>query len=436
MTTRILLIPGGTAIGAVALAHAGLHKMLEVAQERDSGSSLQPDTVVVLRAPDRVPPTTLRTAAVSVDDVFPDIPQSVRHAPEFLDGVDLVVETSGSTTGQPRQVGISVRAVQASIQATHEALGGPGVWILALPAHHIAGAMVLLRSTFHDFPPRIVDTSGGFDPQALIPAIRGALSLGVRAYLSVVPAQLRKILADDEACQAVASLSAVLVGGQSVSRELVERARQAGIRVHTTYGMSETCGGVVYDGRPLSGVDIRIVDQDAVPFPCGVQGRIAIASPTLMTRYLEGGEPWVDIDGQRFLLTNDWGVLDEGGRLEVLGRVDDVVISGGVKLLPAVGEAAIGSFEGVAQVWVGALADERWGSVLAAVVVPDVVVADRDEWCVSLYEYVKGQLGSAYAPRVVCVVDELPVGGSAKVDRRQCISLVELAIEAGQAWCR
>lgn len=438
MATRVLLIPGGTAIGAVALAHAGLHKIIELAEERAGDPNHPaPHTVVILRDPTVVPPATLRGAALDPAEALPDFADSIAQDPSFFDGVDLIIETSGSTTGRPRHVGLSIHAIMASIDATHQAFAGPGAWILALPAHHIAGAMVLLRSTRHDFPPRIVDTSQGFRPEALLPAIRGALSHGAPAYLSLVPAQLQRVLEYPEVCAALTSLSAVLVGGQAIPSSLLAQAREAGIRVHTTYGMSETCGGVVYDGRPLPGVKIRILDAESLRvLSAGEQGRIAISSPTLMTRYLEGEEPWLEIEGERFLLTNDWGYLDSDGLLSVLGRIDDVVNSGGVNVLPSQVEEAVRSFSGVADVWVGGVEDPRWGSVVAALVVSDASETPDDIWFEALYEHVKSAGGKAWAPRVMAAVSELPSLSSGKVDRRSAALVLTKAVELGQAWMR
>ena len=207
--------------------------------------------------------------------------------------------------------------------------------------------------------------------------------------------------------------------------------------MHTTYGMSETCGGVVYDGRPLPGVKIRILDAESLRvLSAGEQGRIAISSPTLMTRYLEGEEPWLEIEGERFLLTNDWGYLDSDGLLSVLGRIDDVVNSGGVNVLPSQVEEAVRSFSGVADVWVGGVEDPRWGSVVAALVVSDASETPDDIWFEALYEHVKSAGGKAWAPRVMAAVSELPSLSSGKVDRRSAALVLTKAVELGQAWMR
>lgn len=439
MSARVLVIPGGTAIGSAALAHAGLHKIVELYDERLADPAcLAPHTIVVMRDPSLVPPATLRGAALDPQTALPEYAEEIERDSSFFDKVDLIIETSGSTSGIPKRVGLSIEAIVASIDATHEALDGPGAWILALPAHHIAGAMALLRSTRHNFPPRIVDTSAGFRPEALIPAVRGALSHGGAGYLAIVPAQLRKILAHSQAAQAVASLTGVLVGGQVIPQGLLDEARAAGIRVHTSYGMTETCGGVVYDGYPLPGVELRITDIEGRNFvPAGVEGRVAISSPTLMTRYLEGGEPWLEMEGRRWLLTHDWGRLSSHGRLSVLGRVDDVVISGGEKILPSSVEECLRSFEGVREACVVGIESPQWGSVVSALVVKDERVRMSDSsWAEEIYHSVREVLGKAYAPRVIVPVGELPLKDSGKVDRRRCVDIVSQAIGQGRAWIR
>lgn len=436
MSTRVLLVPGGTAIGAVALAHAGIHKLVELYEARlAEPDHPAPHTIVVVRAPERVPPSTLRGAALDPAAAFPELAEQINADPRFFDGVDLVLETSGSSTGTPHLVGISTEALLASAAATHAALDGPGTWILALPTHHIAGAQVLLRSTAHDFPPRIVDTSAGFSPESLLPAIRGATSReGVPAYLSLVPAQLRECLANEDVTTALATLSAVLVGGQGISLALLDKARERGIRVHTTYGMTETSGGCVYDGMPLDGVEVRLVEKDGVP-------RLAIRGPMLMTRYLDGDSPFVDLDGQRWLLTGDTGTIDEGGRVHVTGRTDDVIISGGLSIAPREVEEALLRLPEVADAWVGALPDEHWGQTVGALVVrhsedeaPLSSAGSFHNWASNLRVACSQIIDPKHAPRVIAQVDALPLTGSGKVDRREAARMLKALIERGLAW--
>ena len=162
---RLLVVPGGTTIGAVALANASIHKLVELYEERQADPNHPaPHTVVILRAPGDVPPATLRGSAVTPEDAFPadrhpGLAEAINADANFFDGIDLVVPTSGSSAGTPRLVGLSIDALIASAKATELALDGPGRWILALPAHHIAGAMILLRAAVAETNPQIVDTA-------------------------------------------------------------------------------------------------------------------------------------------------------------------------------------------------------------------------------------------------------------------------------------
>ena len=254
---RILVIPGGTAINAVALANASIHKLVELYEERQADPNHPaPHTVVFLRDPALVPPATLRGSAATPEQAFPEedypgLADRITNDPHFLDGVDLVIATSGSSVGKPRLVGLSTDALIASAKATELALDGPGRWILALPTHHIAGAMVLLRAAVAETNPQVVDTTQGFDPAALLPAIAGVTQDQMPGYLSLVPTQLVQCLdAGDQVIDALRSLSAILVGGAAISQNLLQRALDAGLKVRTTYGMTETSGGCVYDGEP------------------------------------------------------------------------------------------------------------------------------------------------------------------------------------------
>ena len=218
-------------------------------------------------------------------------------------GIDIVLRTSGSTTGTGRLVGTSVQALVASARATHVRLGGPGRWVLALPAHHVAGLQVLVRSLVAGVPPVVVDPEGGFDPRALGRAVAAAASAGpeqevvdpalvrlvrqaagpgtptppARVYVSLVPTQLHRVLQDPQATADLARTTAVLVGGASASADLLGRARSAGIAVVTTYGMTETGGGCVYDGVALEGVRVRVE---------GPEGRIVISGPVVAQGYV------------------------------------------------------------------------------------------------------------------------------------------------------
>ena len=215
------------------------------------------DAVLPVPAPD-VRETGLLTTGLRVGEAIDD-------------DVALVVSTSG-TTGVPKGAMLTAAALRASASATHARLGGPGQWLLALPAHHIAGLQVLIRSTLAGTTPVVVDVSSGFDVSSLARAV-DAMGSG-RRYTSLVATQLAKALSDPAATAALASLDAVLIGGGPMPAVVVESACAAGVSVVRTYGMSETAGGCVYDGVALDGVLVRVDD-----------GRVVLGGATLAKGY-------------------------------------------------------------------------------------------------------------------------------------------------------
>lgn len=438
---RALVVPGGTNVGAVALAHAAIHKVLEAheahACETDTDTS-RPDTrlIALIRDPALVPPSTLRTSATSLaeafpPDVFPEVAPHVED-PSFWEGIDLVLATSGSTAGRPRLVGLSAAAVLASARANHDSLGGPGKWILALPAHHVGGAMVLARSVVSGYGPYVVDVSEGFTPEKLLPALEGVTSdPEVPGYLSLVPVQLRACLEGPaHVIEAMTRLRAVLVGGSALDPSLLDAARARGITIVRSYGMTETCGGCVHDGKPLRGVSLRVIDMAGA-------GRLAISGPMLMTRYLDADAPFIHEYGRQWLLTGDLGRINAGGRVEVLGRADDVIISGGLNVAPAPVRNAINSMPTVRDSWVLASPDEKWGQVVTAVVVPEIPSneVDPDSFGPTVRDHVGSILGRPHAPRRVIFTEELPMLPSGKVDRQAVAQLRDTATEENQ-WHR
>lgn len=375
-------------------------------------------------------------------------------------GVDMVLRTSGSTTGTGKLVGVSMDALVASARATHKRLGGPGIWVLALPAYHAAGVQVLVRAAVAGTHVFNAYKEGGFDPQHLAQVIdaacvaaadcgagssfdddavsscaggvggeaEGALAAddsgrACPVYTSLVPTQLRRALDDEQLRGALARLDAVLIGGAAADAQLLEQAKAAGIRVVTTYGMSETCGGCVYDGQPLPGVSMD-VDQ--------ATGAIWLSGPMLATGYLgdeertrrcfvsrpdsQAGEP-----ARRWFITSDRGHIVDG-RLQVLGRLDDVIISGGIKVEPGPIEALLALNPLVSECAVVGLPDLQWGQVVTAVVVPASMPGlgrvDEGAILAQIRVYLEQKLSGAQCPKQVLLADALPYKGIGKVDRR------------------
>lgn len=330
-------------------------------------------------------------------------------------GTALVVPTSGST-GTPRAVELSAAALRASAEATHARLGGPGDWLLALPSTHVAGLQVVSRSVVGGGS-LVTTPAERFTPDVVVRLERS--STGPRRYLSLVPTQLHRVLSDREAVAAAGRLDAVLLGGAAAPEPLLDAARDAGIPVVTTYGMTETCGGCVYDGAPLDGVGVRLV-----PGPAGEV--VELCGPTLATGYL--GDPAATAaafvqdgpDGARWFRTQDLGTREDG-RLRILGRADDVILSGGVNVAPAPVEAVVARIPDVEEVCVVGVPDPEWGQTVVAVITLRTTAAARGRGSPALLQSVRATvadaLGSPAAPRRVIVVDALPLRGPGKIDR-------------------
>ena len=338
--------------------------------------------------------------------VLPDGPPAVVEAartalrPEepLEPGADLVVVTSGST-GRGRGVLLSAAALRASAAATHTRLGGPGAWLLALPVSAIAGLQVLCRSVLAGTRPEVLAKG-----EPLADAVRRMPQ--ARRYTALVPTQLRRFL--DEEPAALGSFDAVLVGGAATDAGLLARARTAGVSVVTTYGMTETAGGCVYDGQPLDGVRVRVTD--------GVE----LAGPTLALGYrLDPAATEAAFAGGWFR-TRDAGTLDVDGRLTVTGRLDDVVITGGVNVAPGAVETVLREHPDVADAVVFGRPDATWGHRVVATVVPTPGATPA---LPELREWVSDRLGRPAAPRQLHVLDALPLLHTGKPDRRAVAAL-------------
>ncbi len=323
----------------------------------------------------------------------------------------VIVTTSGST-GVPKRVLLPAAALRASAEAASRRLGGPGRWLLALPAQHVAGLQVLVRSALAGTDPAVLDLRGGFDPRAFTDAaetlMRRRSQSKARCYTSLVPTQLGRLL--DEEPGALDGFDAVLLGGATAPPDLAARARAIGVAVVTTYGMSETCGGCVYDGYPLDGVRVQL---DAA-------GRIELAGPVLASGYLDRpGDPAFR-DG--WFRTSDLGRLRADGSLQVLGRVDDVIITGGVKVVPAEVEAVLAADPAIAAACVVGIPDPSWGQRLVAAVVP----ADpaRPPAAARVLTAARKRLSGPQTPKQLLVVDALPLRQMGKPDRRAVAELL------------
>ncbi|WP_414689023.1 o-succinylbenzoate--CoA ligase [Mycobacterium sp.] len=341
------------------------------------------------------------------DGVDRAVLSALRVGEAIDDDVALVVTTSG-TTGAPKGALLTADALTASAVATHDRLGGPGHWLLALPPYHIAGVQVLVRSLLADTVPVELDVSTGFDVKQLRSAV-DELDAG-RRYTALVATQLAKALDDPAAKAALADLDAVLIGGGPAPLAVLDAAASAGVNVVRTYGMSETAGGCVYDGVPLDDVKVRVA----------ADGRIALGGPTLAKGYRNPPDP-DPFDEPGWFRTDDIGALDDSGVLSVLGRVDDAISTGGLTVLPQLVEAALRTHPAVADCAVFGLADERLGQrVVAAVVVANECDAPSLD---TLRTHVIRTLDHTAAPRELHIVDALPMRGIGKVDRSALVRI-------------
>jgi o-succinylbenzoate---CoA ligase len=321
------------------------------------------------------------------------------HDEGVAEGTAVVVGTSGST-GAPKGVELSAAALRHSARASLDRLGArPGErWLCCLPVTHVAGLQVLVRSLLNGTEPVLAE-------RADAETVAGSGC----AHVSLVPTQLHRLLEvlGSGPAKPLAGYSSVLLGGAPAPASLLDAARAAGVPVTTTYGMTETCGGCVYDGVPLDGVRAEVRDDDEA------QGRIWISGPVLFSRYRG------QLVGQAALRdgwfgTGDLGRLDASGRLVVRGRADDVINTGGHKVVPAEVAAALQTCPGVKDVAVVGQPDPEWGERVIAVVVP----ADpADTPALELLRlHVRERLPRYAAPSRVVMVDAVPMLPSGKHD--------------------
>lgn len=319
-----------------------------------------------------------------------------------------VVETSGST-GRPKRVVLSAAAFRASAAAAAEELGAPGTWVLALPTQYVAGLNVIARAALMGTAPLVAVGGPSFSAMGF-----AAVTLGADGplYTSLVPVQLQRLLDSVPGVDALRRFDRVLLGGQAPDPALLRRARQEGVRLTITYGASETCGGVIWDGRPIGDSAVRIID-----------GVVHLTGSSLADGY-EGdpertAEAFPVIDGTRWHRTRDVGE-ERSGRLVVLGRVDDVIVSGGVKISLLEIEFASSAF-GVQDAVAVAVDRDGWGQA-------PVIVTTGDTDLAALREHVAAELGPEARPVAVHRLDAIPRLASGKPDREAITAIVRARV--------
>lgn len=394
--------------------------------------------------------------------------------------IALVVGTSGST-GTPKRTALTARALAASAVATERFFGSnsdaASQWLLALPAHYIAGAQVLARSVLAGTAPviaRSVIEPVHFSPEVFLQAVERMSS--ARRFISLVPTQLHKLLESADANphlgaeihEALGSFTGILLGGAPASTDLLAAATALGLNTVTTYGSAETAGGCVYSGSVLPGVRVELVPEEGMPAvpdtggePAQV-GRIWISGAHLASGYIGDAARTAEhffsaADGTRWYRTDDYGLLSPAAapdsnkncseqRLQVLGRSDDVLISGGVKISARAVATVLEEHPSVREACVVGLPDARWGTAIAAAVtlVPSAGAAAAlvpsagaavapTENCPALNEELSTllrarcaeKLGAPAAPKQLSILPDFPLTSTGKPDRAEIYSILD-----------
>ena len=384
--------------------------------------------------------------------------------------IALVVGTSGST-GTPKRTALTARALAASASATERFFGSnsdaASQWLLALPAHYIAGAQVLARSVLAGTAPviaRSVIEPVHFSPEVFLQAVERMSS--ARRFISLVPTQLHKLLESADANphlgaeihEALGSFTGILLGGAPASADLLAAATALGLNTVTTYGSAETAGGCVYSGSVLPGVRVELVPEEGMPAvpdtggkPAQV-GRIWISGAHLASGYIGDAARTAEhfftaADGTRWYRTDDYGLLSPAAapnsnkncseqRLQVLGRSDDVLISGGVKISARAVATVLEEHPTVREACVVGLPDARWGTAIAAAVtlVPSAGAAVaptenrpalNEELCALLRARCAEKLGAPAAPKQLSILPDFPLTSTGKPDRAKIYSILD-----------
>ena len=384
--------------------------------------------------------------------------------------IALVVGTSGST-GTPKRTALTARALAASAAATERFFGSnsdaASQWLLALPAHYIAGAQVLARSVLAGTAPviaRSVTEPVHFSPEVFLQAVEHMSS--ARRFISLVPTQLHKLLESADANphlgaeihEALGSFTGILLGGAPASTDLLAAATALELNTVTTYGSAETAGGCVYSGSVLPGVRVELVPEEGMPAvpdtggkPAQV-GRIWISGAHLASGYIGDAARTAEhfftaADGTRWYRTDDYGLLSPAAapdsnkncseqRLQVLGRSDDVLISGGVKISARAVATVLEEHPAVREACVIGLPDARWGTAIAAAVtlVPSAGTAAastenspalNEELCALLRARCAEKLGAPAVPKQLSILPDFPLTSTGKPDRAEIYSILD-----------
>ena len=354
-----------------------------------------------------IAPTPVVTATTSAAYVGSLLRAIAPDEPLEDDRTAVVLATSGST-GNPKGVLLSADGLLALNPWRDE----PGTWVAAIPLTSAGGLNVLTRALAPGCTYVGVDSLGGarpFTPAGFAVAISDAMTHGLPLRTSLVPAQVRRLLGDAQGVEALQAFATILVGGAGLDTQLRDAAAAHGVSLISTYGMTETCGGCVYDGAPLDGVTVRIDSES----------RVSLGGPSIALGYRHQPALTAKHFSSDGFLTSDLGEL-HAGRLRIFGRIDDVITVNGVNVSVTAIEAVLRSETKVSDCAVIALDDPERGSRLIAFICGAHIDTE------ALGDLVTERLGVAARPRAFTTIEHLPTLPGGKTDRQ---ALIALALE-------
>ena len=333
-----------------------------------------------------------------------------------------ILFTSG-TSGKPKAIVHKAANYWASTQASVRRLGSVAddVWLAAMPLHHVGGLSILLRCTILG---TTIHLQNGFDPARMAQALLS----GRVTQASVVPAMIDRLLEALGGQRVPPQLRFVLVGGAIATGEQLARAQAAGLPVAPTYGMTETTSQIATAppratsfragevGEPLDVTEVRVVDSQGGRAVSGT-GAIEVRGPTLALGQLEASgqiRSLTDADG--WMATRDSGVLSPSGEVRILGRLDDIIVSGGENVSPGEVETALLEHPLVAEVAVVGRPHEKWGTAVTAVVVP---IPGARLTLADLRSFAAGSLARYKLPQALELREDLPRTATGKLQRQE-----------------
>ncbi len=373
-----------------------------------------------LAAADGLPVRSLDDSATPLRNVVP----TAFDAYEWGYSEDAALLFTSGTTGDPKAVRLTVGNLLASAAASAARLGVlPGDrWLCPLSMYHTGGLAIALRSVYYGTA-AVIERTPGFDPERSLTNLSEYECTGV----SVVPTMLSRML---DAGTFPDSMRFVLTGGAPADSSLIERCEKREVPVCPTYGMTEAASQIATArpetafahegtvGQPLLGTELTVVGEEGEPLPAGEPGELVVHGPTVTPGYLDA-DATAEAFGPHGLHTGDVGYQDGDGRVWVLNRRSDRIVTGGENVHPGEVRDVLRTHPNVADAAVLGLPDEEWGERVAALVVPSGELAPE-----SVRDHCEGKLAGFKHPRTVALVEALPRTASGTVDREAARDLL------------